>query len=242
MFLKELFKFEKTPDLDISRFERKFAIPNFSRSAARQVIGHNPARFTEIFQQRFVNNIYLDTPGLTFFHDNVIGKSSRKKVRIRWYGDLFGDIEKPVLEYKLKSGLSGKKLSFPLREFRLDKNFDQAMLQNIIKQSSLPDWVVNDLAILEPGLVNCYSRYYYLSFDKQFRLTLDDQLSYLDVSRRNNSFFKKVTDDTSVILELKYSLDRDHMAGAISNHFPFRMTKSSKYVNGIEHFRYNLAI
>ncbi len=95
---------------------------------------------------------------------------------------------------------------------------------------------------MEPGLVNRYSRHYFLSFDQKFRLTLDDELSYYEVSRRNNTFSRKVNDDSSVIIELKYNLNNDHMAGTIANHFPFRMTKSSKYVNGIEHFRFNVAI
>lgn len=239
---KDLFKVKDNPDLKISRYERKFAVPAFSRSEAKQIIHHNPARFTEIFQQRFVNNIYLDTPGFTYYNDNIIGKNSRKKIRIRWYGDLFGDIQKPVLEFKLKSGLSGKKASFKLEGFRFDKKFDLSVLQKVFNQSDLPDWVRHDLAFVEPGLVNRYSRHYYLSFDQKFRLTLDDELSYLDVSRRNNTFSRKVKDDRSVIIELKYSMDHDNIAGTIANHFPFRMTKSSKYVNGIEHFRFNLAV
>jgi hypothetical protein len=239
---KDLFKVKENSDLQISRYERKFAVPNFSRAEARQIILHNPARFTEIFSQRYVNNIYLDTPGFTFYNDNIIGKNSRKKIRIRWYGELFGDVQKPVLEYKLKSGLSGKKGSYKLKGFKFDKTFDLSVLRKIFDQSDLPDWVRHDLAFVEPGLVNRYSRHYFLSFDQKFRLTLDDELSYYEVSRRNNTFSRRVNDDSSVIIELKYNLNNDHMAGTIANHFPFRMTKSSKYVNGIEHFRFNVAI
>jgi hypothetical protein len=38
------------------------------------------------------------------------------------------------------------------------------------------------------------------------------------------------------ILELKYDHEQDEEAGFITNHLPFRMTKSSKYVMGIESF------
>jgi len=37
-----------------------------------------------------------------------------------------------------------------------------------------------------------------------------------------------------VIIEIKYAKDLDDIAGKISGFFPFTLTKSSKYVQGIE--------
>ena len=225
-----------------SRYERKFYLQNFSSERAETIIKHNPARFTEIHQQRFINNIYLDTTKLTFFFDNVVGKSTRKKIRIRWYGELFGRIEKPVLEFKLKSGATGTKLSFPLAGFTLDKSFNQRMLKTLFNNSELPDWVNEELHTVEPTLINRYSRRYFQSFDNRYRSTIDQQLKYINVDRTFNYFTRTETDNSSVIVELKYSYEDDNKAGLITNHFPFRMTKSSKYVNGIEIFRPNLAL
>ncbi len=225
-----------------SRYERKFFLQNFSPGRAETIIRHNPARFTEIYHQRFINNIYLDTPKLTFFFDNVVGKSTRKKIRIRWYGDLFGRIEKPVLEFKLKSGATGTKLSFPLTGFTLDKSFNQRTLKTVYDNSELPEWVKEELHTVEPTLINRYSRRYFQSFDKLFRSTIDHQLKYVHVDRTFNSFLRMERDRNSVIVELKYSYEDDKKANLITNSFPFRMTKSSKYVNGIEVFRGCLAI
>ena len=111
-------------ELKTDRFERKFLIERFSKSSIEVVIKQNPVFFFEIFRERFINNIYFDTPNLTFFYDNVVGKSNRKKIRIRWYGDFFGEIQTPVLEFKLKNGYTGKKKSFPLIDFNLNKNFN----------------------------------------------------------------------------------------------------------------------
>ena len=38
----------------------------------------------------------------------------------------------------------------------------------------------------------------------------------------------------SIILELKYNYQDDDEAHIISSYFPFRMTKNSKYVSGVE--------
>ena len=47
-------------------------------------------------------------------------------------------------------------------------------------------------------------------------------------------FLKSVKDFKSVILELKYQEEYDEEANSIINQFPFRLSKSSKYVNGIQ--------
>jgi hypothetical protein len=47
-------------------------------------------------------------------------------VRVRWYGSLFGPILRPVMEFKVKQGLAGRKESFPLQPFVLDETFTVA--------------------------------------------------------------------------------------------------------------------
>ncbi|NPA45408.1 MAG: hypothetical protein GXO49_07735, partial [Chlorobi bacterium] len=60
--------------------------------------------------------------------------------------------------------------------------------------------------------------------------------TYYNVSN-NKIFFKdKFIENNSVVLELKYNQENNDKASAISSQFPFRMTKNSKYVNGIECF------
>ena len=44
----------------------------------------------------------------------------------------------------------------------------------------------------------------------------------------------KKHDSLITILELKYSIDNDDHAQIITNHFPFRLTKNSKYEVGID--------
>ena len=225
-----------------NRYERKFVVKNLSKPGIEQIVKNHPAAFSEIFHERNVNNIYLDTPDLTYFFENVIGKSNRKKVRLRWYGELFGEIKSPVLEFKFKKGMVGNKLLFVLKPFILDLNFNIDVLKSIFARSELPEWVLHDILPLEPHLLNRYTRKYFRSFDKNFRVTVDNNMIYQDISRRNNSFTKRSVNDTDIIVELKYNFDKDDLANTITNHFPFRITKSSKYVNGIQQFKQGIAI
>jgi len=218
------------------RFERKFVVDTVSRAEVEQIIKMHPAAFYEIFHMRFNNNMYLDTGSYTYYLDNVVGSSNRIKVRIRWYGDLFGMVSKPVLEYKIKFGNVGRKLSYPLEPFILDEKFDIDYLQNIFDRSTLPHNVQIELKSLKPALVNRYSRKYFRSSVNQFRITIDNDLSYYKVQNRNNLFHWKHCDNDSVIVELKYDISEDNMADNITRYFPFRLTKSSKYVNGVHHF------
>ena len=88
------------------RYERNFIISELDRHNVETLIKYNPAMFTEIFHKRVVNNIYFDSLHMDNLYDNKCGTSKRIKVRIRWYGNLFGLIEKPVLELKIKDGFS----------------------------------------------------------------------------------------------------------------------------------------
>lgn len=197
--------------------------------------------FREKFKKRKINNIYLDTPTMNSYFGNVYGNASRMKVRIRWYGDTFGLIERPVLELKIKSGLSGKKKSFPLNPFTLDKNFTRDTLKALLDHKDMPEWTKAELAGYQPVLLNNYLRKYYVSDDKNIRITLDEGMTYYKISPLNNSFIQKHEDKSGIIVEMKYTMDNAFIASEISQHFPIRMTKSSKYVNGIEIFHPHLA-
>ncbi|MEA3505137.1 MAG: polyphosphate polymerase domain-containing protein [Bacteroidota bacterium] len=225
------------------RYERKFVVTQqYDKTQIEHVLKFHPAGFYEIFQSRYINNIYLDTPNFLFYHDNNSGKSKRQKARIRWYGDLKGEIQKPILEIKIKYGAVGDKLSFPLKQFTLNQNFSQHDLQKIFRESDLPLDVFEFVTPLSPKLINRYRRKYFQSFDKIFRTTIDDELTYIDFGNNHNTISNKVVNETSFVVELKYAYDKDDKASMISDLFPFRMTKSSKYVNGIDAFNKTLAV
>jgi SPX domain protein involved in polyphosphate accumulation len=219
------------------RYERKFMVEGIHPSEAEAVIFNHPSLFTEIFQERSINNIYFDTDEDTFFRDNVIGTSKRRKIRIRWYGDMFGSIAKPTLEYKLKDALVGDKWSFKTKSFTLDSAFSMKAMKEVVNASDVPDFVKEDFKHLKPALLNQYVRRYFLSADGKFRVTLDFRLNFWEIFSYDNDFFHHIEKKNKLIVELKYGIDSDKIVHKISSAFPFRMTKSSKYVDGVAELR-----
>lgn len=217
------------------RYERKFFISQLDKHQIQSIVSFHPALFREIYKERRVNNIYLDTYFKTNFFKSVDGQSHRIKVRIRWYGALFGKIEKPVLEVKLKNGQLGSKLSYTLNSFEMDDCFNNETIRNAINYSSLPKEILEVTKILDVALINNYVRKYYLSADGNYRVTIDTKMKFIEVNSSENTFRNELNDYINTVLELKYDEPFDEGARFITNHFPFRMTKSSKYVTGLEH-------
>ncbi|MGQ0827756.1 MAG: VTC domain-containing protein [Bacteroidota bacterium] len=215
------------------RYERKYLITDFSYSDVEQIIKYHPACFHEVFHERSVNNIYFDTLGMHHYYSNVEGETKRMKVRIRWYGSLFGDIQKPVLEYKIKNGLLGKKESYPLNPFQLNTSFSKNQLERAINTNQLSQKIKNEMSSLKPSLLNCYMRKYFLSADKNFRVTIDHHLTYYRLGYIGNTFSNKSIDHKATVLELKYDSSLETEAKTVSNMFPFTLSKSSKYLQGL---------
>lgn len=216
------------------RYERKFFIDELDAAQALGLIKRHPALFSEIYPPRFINNIYFDSPWMESYTDNIDGAPRRRKARIRWYHDLFRQVDDPILELKIKEGLMGTKISYPFPEFDFQKGFSEICFRDLIRSSPMPPEMTYYLETVEPVLVNRYRRWYLATPDQAFRITLDAELSYYHLKKTNNQFLFRQADRQSVILEIKYQQEHDPLADRISSGFPFRMTRSSKYVQGIE--------
>lgn len=216
------------------RYERKFLISGVDRYGIESIVKQHPAIFIERYPERCVNNIYLDTHSMSNYFDNVDGLSERLKVRIRWYGDLFGVVKNPVLELKIKKGFLGGKNIFPLKSFCLNEKYSLNKQQDMFASSDMPNSLIEYLKPLKFALLNRYCRKYYESSDHKFRITIDFNMEFYKLDSANNSFNEKFVDFNNTVLELKYSDENDDFAESISNFFPFRVTKSSKYVSGID--------
>ncbi len=212
------------------RYERKLVSYTLGPREVEALIRLHPALFREIHRERSVNNIYFDTPFLDGYHDNVSGVPDRLKCRIRWYGKLFGPVERPVLELKRKRGFVGHKLGQPLPPFTLDEGF---VAKGLFDGAALSERLQLYLATLRPTLLNRYRRRYYLSADGRFRLTLDWELEFHRIAAHSNAFAECVRRPQRVILEVKYERDTKG-AAEITGRFPFRLSRSSKYVVGID--------
>jgi len=216
------------------RYERKFVVTYLDRYEVESVIKLHPAIFSEIYPQRFVNNIYFDTVNASDYLDNITGALDRHKIRVRWYGNLFGLIAEPVLELKIKKGFLGTKIRVPLDPFHLGTSYRPAILQRQLARPDLTTELGRNLNSLRLALLNRYSRRYFESADHKFRLTIDSDMEFFGINPYHNSFMESILDHYTTILELKYRDKDDEEARFVTNHLPFRITKCSKYGLGFE--------
>lgn len=230
-------------ELNTYRYERKFVASRLSRFQTEAIVKRNSAFFVPAFYPRQVNNIYFDTPELECYFDNLFGNAKRWKCRIRWYGDVFGKAISPILEFKIKKGLVGTKKSFQLPDFTIDKNgFDVALLKDVFHNAALPEEIRERLLLVQPVLLNSYQRSYFKTLNGNFRITVDNQLEYYHLRPTWNRFQSIHREEQKSVVELKYNQEWDGDAERITNQFPFRLDKNSKYVAGMSHFRSEIPI
>jgi SPX domain protein involved in polyphosphate accumulation len=217
------------------RYERKFVISSVKKHEIAAMLKLHPALFSEVYPERKVNSLYFDSFAMGSVFDNAAGRSDRKKVRLRWYGDLCGLIENPILEIKAKQGNVGHKLSFRIKEFIMDKSLNVHMISKLVEESSIPGVIKMGLLNLRYVLITSYRRRYFESRDRAFRITVDSEIEYIKVDPSENSFLNRFADRNRIIVELKYNKERDPHAEKITNWFNFRLSKNSKYVEAVEH-------
>lgn len=222
------------PDLSKNdfRYERKFLVPILNKSEIERVVKNNSYLFREIFYERQINNIYFDSLDMPSYFDNILGNSNRTKIRIRWYGE-FQKVNNPTLELKIKKGEVGTKLSFPLKNFTFPLNLEE--MEKVFETSNLPEWLIEKLKSQRFALINYYNRKYFLSACKNFRATIDSNLTYGEILNQYNLNLSQTRKEDFSILELKYNTNKN--AKDIATQFPFRLTKSSKFVSGVTYFR-----
>ena len=221
---------EATDDL---RCERKFLISELSAKEIEEVILLHPALFSTIYYERYINNIYFDNLEFLSFYENQSGTTPRKKIRIRWYGDLSENIKKPVLEIKRKFGNVGKKDFYSLPDLCFRDFLSKSETLDVIKNAASFEDSKKELVLLAPTLINRYNRKYFLSADGHYRITLDSNINFFSVSSIGSLISENEFCEPYNVLELKYNHTKDAEASRVTNHFPFRLTKSSKYVLGI---------
>jgi hypothetical protein len=203
------------------RYERKYVLENVPLFDILQMVKLHPEAFREIYPMRRVNNIYFDTVNFAAYQDNIMGIAHRTKFRIRWYGNHFEQIHKPVLEEKVKHGELGYKNTRKLADTDWEHIADEACELPQIEHRRLV-----------PVLLNSYQRYYYGSPDGRFRLTVDENMTF-------GRFEKSLARMPYLlagkrIIEIKYDQEYSKEADRISQYLPLRPTKHSKYVFGIQ--------
>lgn len=230
------------------RYELKIQLQESSYSDVIRRLYDNKFMIREIYGERQINNIYFDTIGYTDYLSNMHGDSDRKKYRIRWYGSLKGFIKFPTLELKHKKGMTGGKNSVALPEFNFNTTFSYAeysalLRKQLTKTGDKYDWMVSELLLRNPALVNSYSRRYFLTGDNRYRLTLDKDIRFFDFTSAlygQHGVFG--TPDPHVVLEIKFASENLPDAKKLVDSLGYRINRNSKYVNGINAILFNSSL
>lgn len=222
------------------RYELKFLFSCEEYEAVLKRMHDNAYGIREIYCERQINNIYLDTLGYSDYLANFHGDDQRLKYRIRWYGQLHGKIEKPVLELKYKQEALGGKRMAEVPEFNFDEHFSWQNYARILRTEMLdlsPEGIAMYSEVLGriPALVNTYTRRYFMTANTKYRLTVDQNMNFYTlqsaVSSKSDLF---ATHDPHILLEVKFEeADLDGAKGLI-NSLGYRVYKNSKYSNGIQ--------
>lgn len=222
---------DKTP----YRFEVKIPIPLNRLSEVHVWLKRHQLMFKTHHPERAINSLYLDTPMLARYEENLSGISIRKKVRIRWYGDL-DDATTARLEFKHRKGGKGYKVNF---DTALAFNQTAFGWMGAIKHAhrNLP---FNGQLLWDtehtPILICRYIREYFVSNCQQIRATFDRQIEVYDQRYRSQAnLTRSVSLGDYVLLELKCDAQHESKLSQLMKTCPLRPSRHSKYVNGIRH-------
>ena len=204
------------------RYEIKYAVDMLEAPAITASLLMHPASFTKAYEDRQVNNIYLDSSTFQCFHQNIEGHPRRKKMRLRWYGNSESPTEKSTLEIKNKDAELGWKDSFPVDGS--DINDTKSLLDVIASTGHYQGNLI-------PTLHNTYQRAYYISQNGLFRITLDTEQTFkIPLTNMKSLPMTRYP----VIVELKYDQKNADQAKDITDYLAFRQTKNSKYTVGVQ--------
>lgn len=181
----------------------------------------------KVFPDRTIHSIYLDTPVLDDYQDNVAGISRRSKARIRWYN---GKPHTPALEFKLKRNKASEKKVIALDNPKaVIPNCSSALKLLMAVNSGSP--YLKYIYGLYPVLEVEYRRKYFM-LNSQTRMTIDQRLRYRQLFPIRRKHF--VCSPVDVVIELKYPLGIEREVKSMLAGIPFRAFRHSKYVIGVD--------
>jgi hypothetical protein len=215
------------PDL---RHELKLVAPTERLAQVYAWIRLHPAAFKVTYPPRRVNSLYFDSPDLHNLQANLVGLSSRSKLRLRWYGEAL-PVVSPVLELKYRRNALGGKQRYLLPE-HLDLSQTWRQIMDQLRSGSPALWQQFLSNAGQPVLFNYYRRHYYQTPDGRVRLTVDHCQRAHDQRLRQRPNLKHILPvNSGVIIELKASPEQAERLEELVSKLPIRRSRNSKYVN-----------
>lgn len=167
---------------------------------------------SELYPKRTIKSCYFDNQNLRMFHDSEEGILPRKKIRLRWYGDL-------------------KELNKEIKVTSIEGRFKKVNKIKIDNLEDLKSYKIFDCeyGFLRPILIIKYEREYF-SY-KNLRLTFDMNISYENILSITNPIIL----DPKNVMEIKTSINTSE--DYLSEFIPIQSSRFSKYARGILSFQ-----
>ncbi|NIT52386.1 MAG: VTC domain-containing protein [candidate division Zixibacteria bacterium] len=218
---------------DVTRYEIKYvARETYLHSVVHWIRMHREG-FIRAYPNRWVNNIYFDSPDYVAFMDNLSGASSRSKVRYRWYGESRTP-DSGILEIKRKRNLFVWKLLYKVEEAPY---FPGASWREICQRlrSQIPEegmhWMQD---YPHPMIINQYLRQYFVTPDHKIRVTVDSKQKIWDQRFKTApNFDHRANFPETLIVEVKFDRQDRDRASSIVKDIPIRYSRNSKYMTGV---------
>ena len=216
---------------DNQRVEKKFICNNFKSKDLYFIIKKLSYGFVKKYNKRRINNVYFDNLDKDNYIQSIEGISNRFKIRLRWYGKFFRVVENANLEIKSKKNFIGFKNSYKINKINIEHKIfkNNKILNEILKNNLEINLLLKNNIV---SSVNTYEREYFESFDKKFRITIDYNLKFFN---SNLKICKKNFNELCII-EIKTNLKYLNNISSITEELPFRLSRFSKYTEGIESF------
>ena len=194
----------------------------------------HPEGFSEAHPGRTINSVYFDTYDLTTYEENLLGASSRVKVRYRWYGDSRTP-DTGKLEIKCKKNSYGWKLNYAVQSVPWHSGATWRTIINRLQQH-LPfegkKWLYD---FPWPVLLIRYHRDYFISKDQQIRVTIDSKQSVFDQRYKPYPNTDRPSNyPSSVVMEIKCGKEIKEKVIQVMSDIPMRISRNSKYMIGMK--------
>jgi hypothetical protein len=202
----------------MNRVEKKY-IFSISRLADMIYLMENKYKVLEINNLRALpyKTTYLDTPEHLFYNQHIRGQLERQKIRYRMYettGDTYLEVKK-----KYSNGRTSK--------WRLKDKSAVDMLDNV-SVKFINEHMSADLNLMNPVLINSFTRTTLISMESNERITLDTNITFIDPDNKKILFIPFLT-----IAELKWDgYSRYKYFDNIMRRLSIRPTGFSKYCIG----------
>jgi len=223
--------FDSRPDEKSLRYEIKIAGQEASYHRLRMALEARPEAIRELYPERQVQSVYLDSHFGRALEENLAGISHREKLRFRWYGADTSEVS-GKLELKVRENMLGWKRTVAVDGTVEVEGTTRTGFVRRLGESVPAAWRER-LAGLEPVQWVSYRRDYLTTADRAVRLTIDRELRTWD-QRGSRRLSRRVVEETprsnAFVLELKCAPDRLTVAEKIVHRLPWSVGRCSKFV------------